>query len=75
MSKIKQPIIIKRDTTENWAKSNYIPKENVIILMDEADGHVKMMIGDGKTNVNNLKDIIGATPSKSYVTKEKVLFL
>lgn len=75
MSKIKQPIIIKRDTTENWAKSKYIPKENVIILMDEADGRVKMMIGDGKTNVNNLKDIIGATPSKSYVTKEKVLFL
>lgn len=75
MSKKKEPIIIKRDTVENWAKSNYIPKENVIILMDEKNGNVKLMIGDGVTNVNQLTDIIKSTPSKSYVNEEKILVL
>ena len=75
MSKKKDPIIIKRDTVENWAKSKYIPKENVIILMDDEKGKVKLMIGDGVTNVNELTDIINSTPSESYVNEEKVLIL
>lgn len=75
MSKTKQPIIIKRDTIENWSKSNYIPRENVIVLMDEKNGRVKLMIGDGHTNVNNLKDIINSIPSKLYVNEEEILVL
>ena len=75
MSKTKQPIIIKRDTVQNWSKSNYVPRENVIVLMDEKNGGVKLMIGDGHTNVNNLKDIINSTPSKSYVNEKEILVL
>ena len=48
MSK-KSPAIIKRDTRENWLKSSYIPEENVIIVMDNSDGSVSLMIGDGET--------------------------
>lgn len=55
----KNPAIIKRDTKENWAKANYIPKENVIIIMDNPNGTISLMIGDGETNVNNLPDVLG----------------
>lgn len=50
--------IIKRDTKDNWQKSRYIPKENVIIIMDYNDGSVGLMIGDGQTNVNKLPDLL-----------------
>lgn len=50
--------IIKRDTKENWEKSRYIPKENVIVIMDYNDGSVGLMIGDGRTNVNKLPDLL-----------------
>ena len=53
----KAPAIIKRDTRENWAKSAYVPDVNVIVVMDNDDGSVSLMIGDGKTNVNDLPDI------------------
>ena len=56
--KNKNPAIIKRDTVDNWSKSTYIPAENVIIIMDKKDGGVKVMIGDGETNVNDLSDIL-----------------
>lgn len=56
MSK-KVPAIIKRDTRENWAKSSYVPDTNVIVVMDNEDGSVSLMVGDGKTNVNYLPDI------------------
>lgn len=56
MSK-KAPAIIKRDTRENWAKSSYVPDTNVIIIMDNDDGSVSLMVGDGKNNVNDLPDI------------------
>lgn len=48
---IKENTIIKKDTTENWAKAkNFIPKENEIIVYTDAG----MKIGDGKTKVNEL---------------------
>ena len=48
---IKENVIIKKDTTENWSKAkNFIPKENEIIMY--IDGGMK--IGDGKTKVNDL---------------------
>ena len=70
MSK-KNPAIIKRDTRENWKKSKYVPEENVIILIDNDDGTVSMMIGDGETNVNLLPDIINERPFARATVDEK----
>lgn len=75
MSK-KNPAIIKRDTRENWKKSNYIPEENVIIIMDNPDGSVSLMIGDGETFVNNLPDFLNEKPlSRASVREDSVLVL
>lgn len=72
----KNAAIIKRDLRENWGKSKYIPDENVIILMDNDDGSVSLMIGDGETNVNELPDIINEKPfAKSTVTEKGILIL
>ena len=54
----KEPAIVKRDTRENWLKSKYIPKENVIIIMDNIDCTISLMIGDGETEVNILPDLL-----------------
>lgn len=54
----REPAIIKRDTKENWLKSKYIPKENVIVIMDNIDNTISLMIGDGETEVNNLPDLL-----------------
>lgn len=54
----KEPVIIKRDSKENWMKSKYIPKENVIIIMDNIDCTISLMIGDGETEVNKLPDLL-----------------
>ena len=61
MSK-KNPAIIKRDLRIHWEKSNYIPDENVIVVMDNEDGSVSLMIGDGETNVNLLPDMLADKP-------------
>lgn len=50
--------IVKRDTRTNWQKSKYIPKENVIIIMDNDDNTISLMVGDGETNVNDLPDLL-----------------
>lgn len=54
----KEPAIVKRDTRENWQKSKYIPKENVIVIMDNPDNSISLMFGDGITNVNDLPDLL-----------------
>lgn len=54
----KKSAIIKRDLRKNWEKSNYIPAENVIIIMDNNDGSISLMIGDGETNVNQLPNML-----------------
>lgn len=56
----KNPAIIKRDLRDNWTKSKYIPEENVIIIMDNSDGSISLMVGDGETNVNELPDLLTA---------------
>lgn len=66
----KEPAIVKRDTKENWLKSKYIPKENVIIIMDNPDGSINLMIGDGVTNVNELPDLL-----RESAVKEDILIL
>ena len=74
--KNREPAIIKRDTVDNWAKSIYVPAENVIIIMDKKDGSVGVMIGDGVTNVNDLPDILknnSKPPLRPKVNEENVL--
>ena len=76
--KNREPAIIKRDTVDNWAKSTYVPAQNVIIIMDRKDGSVSVMIGDGKNNVNDLPDILkndSQPPLIPKVNKENVLIL
>lgn len=73
----KDPAIVKRDARENWLKSKYIPKENVIVIMDNDDGSISLMFGDGVTNVNELPDLLqnnaqGAQPS---IVDDDVLIL
>lgn len=68
----KNSAIIKRETRENWEKSNYIPDENVIIIMDNNDGSISLMIGDGETNVNQLPNIL---EKKEKVVDESILIL
>lgn len=62
--------IIKRDLRKNWEKSSYIPTKNVIIIMDNDDNSISLMIGDGKTNVNQLPDVL-----KSKVVENDILIL
>lgn len=73
----KEPAIIKRDTRDNWKKSNYIPKENVIIIMDNPDGSISLMIGDGEKNVNELRDLLQDSifGAKVIVNDEDMLIL
>lgn len=81
-NKNRNPAIIKRDTVENWAKSSYVPAENVIIIMDDEEHNtIRLMIGDGETNVNKLPDIINNTkrmnkpPKSPTVNEDKTLIL
>lgn len=72
----KNPAIIKRDLRKNWEKSKYIPDENVIIIMDNENGTVSLMIGDGETNVNDLPDILTEKPmSTAKVDNGDILIL
>ena len=78
MKKNKEPAIIKRDTVNNWAKSTYIPAQNVIIIMDKEDGGVLLKIGDGQTNVNDLPDILknkSNPPLNRKVSEDGILIL
>ena len=70
-------VIIKRDTKENWQKSRYIPKENVIVIMDYDDGSIGLMVGDGLNNVNKLPDLLSKKElfADSIVDEEDVLIL
>ena len=74
----REPAIVKRDTRENWQKSKYIPKENVIIIMDNPNGTISLMVGDGITNVNELPDFLQAKiqgAKASIVDDEDTLIL
>lgn len=77
MANKKNPAIIKRDTRKNWEKSKYIPDENVIIIMDNDDGTISLMIGDGATNVNALPDLLLSDKpnQKARVDDNSVLIL
>ena len=67
--------IVKRDTRVNWQKSKYIPKENVIIIMDNDDNTISLMVGDGETNVNNLPDLLKNNIAANATVNEDILIL
>lgn len=67
----KNPAIIKRGLRNDWEKSGYIPDENVIIIMDNDDGSVSLMIGDGETNVNKLPDLLNDKPFARAIVREE----
>jgi len=68
--------IIKRDLRSNWKKSAYIPDENVIIIMDNEDGSISLMVGDGETNVNDLPDLLNDRPfARATVNEQSILVL
>ena len=77
MANKKNPAIIKRDTRKNWEKSKYIPDKNVIIIMDNEDGTISLMIGDGESNVNTLPDLLLSDKpiQKARVDDNSVLIL
>lgn len=67
----KNPAIIKRGQRIDWEKSNYIPDENVIVIMDNDDGSISLMIGDGETNVNKLPDLLNDRPFARAIVREE----
>lgn len=71
MQNKKASAIVKRDTTENWLKAvNYIPEVGTIIIMDNADGSVKLKFGDGVKLVNDLPDLLEITKNKPKMSEE-----
>ena len=68
-------VIIKRDTRENWQKSRYIPKQNVIIIMDNNDNTISLMIGDGITNVNFLPDLLKTKTTLAGATVDEDILI
>lgn len=77
MSKKTNSAIIKRDSLENWSKAkNYIPKENVIIIVDNPDGSFQLKVGNGKILVNDLPNLlkIDVDPKAPSVEKEVLTF-
>lgn len=58
-------------------KSRYVPRENVIVIMDNDDGTISLMIGDGETNVNELRDLLREEVfgAKAIVDEQDVLIL
>ena len=71
----KEPAIIKRDSRRNWQKSKYIPAENVFVIIDNDDGTISLVVGDGETNVNYLPDLLRGGISNKAVVGEDVLIL
>ena len=72
----KNPAIIKRGQKTDWEKSNYIPEENVIIIMDNEDKTISLMVGDGETNVNKLPDLLNDRPfARATVNEQSILIL
>lgn len=77
MSKKTDSAIIKRDSLENWNKAkNYIPKENVIIIVDNPDGSFQLKVGNGETLVNDLPNLLknGIESKAPSVEKEVLTF-
>lgn len=53
---IKGRIVLKHDTSANWSKASFVPKQGEIIIydIDSTYNYERLKIGDGKTSVNAL---------------------
>ena len=68
---IKENVLIKKDTSENWSKAkNFIPKKNEIILYTDFEPN-GIKIGDGKTKVGDLPFVNNA----EYSVEEDTLVI
>lgn len=68
---IKENVLIKKDTSENWSKAkNFIPKKNEIILYTDFEPN-GIKIGDGKTKVGDLPFVNSA----EYSVEEDTLVI
>ena len=69
---IKENVLIKKDTSENWSKAkNFIPKKNEIILYTDFEPN-GIKIGDGKTKVGDLPFVNNA---EYFVEDEETLVI
>lgn len=56
----------KRDSTQKWAVSSFVPEDGEIIVYKDENSASRIKIGDGQNSLNNLKFITG----EIYVQKE-----
>lgn len=53
--KKSKDVEFRRDSAENWEKAkNYTPSFGTIVIYDFDDNSMKIKVGDGKRNVNEL---------------------
>lgn len=68
-SRIKQ----KRDTSANWTTRNPVLLDGEIILVDTAEGELRMKVGDGVKSYTQLPfmdEALRSLLSNTYATKE-----
>ena len=49
----------KRDSTQKWADSSFVPRDGEIIVYKDEDSVNRIKIGDGKSSLDELKFITG----------------
>ena len=68
IQKIKARQVQKHDSAENWRKAGengFIPQDGEIIVYNaDEENEVRMKIGDGKTNINDLPFVSGSSVGK-----------
>ena len=53
--KKSKDVEVRRDSIKNWEKAkNYTPSFGTIVIYDFDDGSMKIKLGNGKTNVQDL---------------------
>ena len=70
-SRIKQ----KRDTSANWTTRNPVLLNGEIILVDTADGELRMKVGDGSKSYTQLPfmdEALRSLFSNTYATKAEL---
>lgn len=69
MAEFNTRIKFKRDTSANWTSSNPVILDGEIIIVDTANGGVRMKVGDGKKTYSQLpfddEDIYNTLAEKS----------
>ncbi len=69
MAEFNTRIKFKRDTSANWTSSNPVLLDGEVIIVDTANGGVRMKVGDGKKTYSQLpfddEDIYNTLAGKS----------